>query len=102
MVIVGIVGLPCCGKEEFASHLKQNWGFTIQKLPFLSYKSALLHKETKEILFDSKETLSILSQSSCNNEAMELCKASLMNWKTNQVIYPIFSLEQVKFMRFLL
>lgn len=83
MVIIGIVGKPTSGKEELASILSKTWGFKIVKLPFFEY--------TQET-----ESNTIIP----GNEAFEICKKQLMDWTTNQVIFPIYTMEQVKFMRF--
>lgn len=99
MVIIGIVGRPGSGKEEAALYLSKEWGFQLHKLPFLDY--CLLLKKEK---INLKEEY--LSKNKLNNEenkmdSLVICKKQLLDFDVNQVIYPIYSMEQVKYMRFL-
>jgi len=96
MVIIGIVGHPGSGKTEFSHFLSQNWGFEAHALPFLDYISLL--KDTTE-LNESSITQFLKKDQTFFEKSMEICKKQLLDYEKNQVIFPIFSLDQVKFMR---
>ena len=120
MVIVGIVGKPGSGKEEIASYLKQNWGFEVKKLPFFDYKKWInnlkigkideINKETCEKL-EINDILSVFDKIDLEKfkeeekieqfESFSICKQELLKYDKNIVIFPITSMVQVKYMRFL-
>lgn len=97
MVIVGLVGRPGSGKTEISAFLAKNWGFEAHELPFINYSNLL--KEGSEL---TQESLSefLKRDQTIHSRAMEICKVRLLEFEKTQVISPIFSLEQVKFMRY--
>jgi len=137
MVIIGIVGKPGSGKEEFAAHLSKIWGFQIEKLPFYDYKKLrnfdkgkIINSkgELKEIKDKNEDVNGIQNEKKSENtkfaenfeinlmileqffqenqgeseKAMIICKKQLLFYNKNIVIFPITSMEQVKFMRYFL
>ena len=96
MVIIGIVGRPGSGKTEFSRFLTKSWDFEANELPFIDYRALL--KENKEFNQSILDEF-VKKNPSFAEKAMEICKNKLLDFQKNQVIFPIYSMEQVKFMR---
>lgn len=117
MVLIGIVGRMCSGKEEISLYIEKHWNFKKEKLSFIDFEEFfnLMENNKKENIKKSdtnNENLEIIQKNNLNSNkefvqifesnkkvAYKKCQEVLLDFKQDQIVYPITSMEQIKFLR---